>query len=70
MEKNVNTTYECRTLRVEDLVEILGIGRSAAYNLAHQAEISNGTPFSVFRVGNTLLISKKSFNQYLESVGA
>ena len=70
MRENSNETYECRTLRVEDLSEILGIGRSAAYNLVRQAELSNGIPFSVFRIGNTLLVSKKSFNEYLESVGA
>lgn len=70
MEKINCIDNECRTLRVDELAQILGVGRSTAYNLVHQAEVSNGIPFAVFRVGGTLLISKKSFIAYLDSVGA
>lgn len=58
----------CLTLTVDESSEILGIGRSAAYALARQAEIS-GVPFRVIRIGGRLLISKKSFYDYLEANG-
>lgn len=60
---------DCLTLRVDDCAEILGIGRSAAYTLCKNAESSNGVPFKVIRLGTSILISKKSFNEYLEANG-
>ena len=64
-----NQSRECRTLRVEECAEILGIGRSAAYALVRNAESSGGIPFRVMRVGTSLLISKKSFDEYLNANG-
>lgn len=67
-----NVTYHpekmCRTLRVAECAEILGIGRSSAYELARQAE-KEGGPFVVVRVGTSLLISKKSFDAFLDANG-
>jgi len=61
--------FERRTIRVEDCADILGIGRSAAYNLVRCAEAADGYPFKVMRVGTSLLISKKSFDDYLHANG-
>lgn len=66
---NVKPYCECRTLRVEDCAAVLGIGRSAAYTLVRNAESNGGTPFRVMRVGTSLLISKKSFDEYLNTNG-
>nr|WP_312279743.1 helix-turn-helix domain-containing protein [Oscillibacter sp.] len=60
--------YECRTLRVEDIQNILGIGRSQAYSMVNHAA-DHGEPFRVIRVGSALLISKKSFDEYLDVHG-
>lgn len=60
---------ECRTLNVEDVQNILGIGRSQAYMLVRSAAASDGAPFSVLRLGNRLLISKRSFDEYLQAHG-
>lgn len=57
---------ECRTITVEECAECLGIGRSACYAIARQAETS-GSPFHAFRIGGRLLISRKSFMNYLEA---
>lgn len=54
------------TLSVEECAEYLGIGRSACYALARQAETS-GIPFHAIRIGGRLLISKKSFLDYLDA---
>jgi len=61
--------YDCRTLRVDECASILGIGRSAAYSLVRDAEATNGTPFKVLRLGNTILVSAKSFFEFLDSNG-
>nr|WP_296457651.1 helix-turn-helix domain-containing protein [uncultured Acetatifactor sp.] len=67
----MNTTkkQDRLTLRVEECADLLGICRSAAYNLVRQAESSKGKPFQVIRIGNSLLISKKSFQEFLETNG-
>lgn len=69
IKQNTNLQRECRTLRVDDCASILGIGRSAAYSLVREAETTEGTPFKVMRVGTSLLISKKSFDAYLDANG-
>jgi response regulator of citrate/malate metabolism len=56
---------ECKTLSVEDCANILGISRTSAYALANKA-VSSGKPFSVVKLGSKLLVSKKSFQKYLE----
>ena len=50
---------EKQTYTVYDIMKILGIGRSSAYNLVAKKE------FSVVKVGRTLRISKSSFDDWL-----
>jgi len=65
-----NSKYQntCRTMRIEECAEILGIGRSAMYQLAHKA-CDTGSPFQVVRLGGSYLVSRKSFNAYCEANG-
>lgn len=50
-----------RTYRVEDIADILDIGRSSAYELVKQGH------FKTVRIGTAIRISKKSFDEWLES---
>lgn len=65
--KQINP-QECRSMKVEECASILGIGRATAYHLVNQAE-QEGKPFSVYRIGNSLLISRRSFNTFLDEIG-
>lgn len=67
--KNRKEKQEPRTYRVEECAEMLGIGRSAAYSLVREAASAGGKPFCVVRIGKRFLVSKKSFEQYLEASG-
>ena len=49
-----------RTYTVDEISEILGIGRTAAYRLVHSGE------FKVVRVGTAIRISKESFDAWLD----
>ena len=49
-----------RTYKVEDIADILDIGRSSAYNLAREGH------FKVVRIGTAIRISKKSFDEWLD----
>jgi len=60
---------ECLTYSVEETGVILGVGRSVAYKLANDA-LANGKPYRAFRIGSSIKIPKKSFHEYLESLGA
>lgn len=59
MEK-MNEHDRTRTYNVSDIQNILGISRTMAYRLV------NSNPFRVVRVGNRILISKKSFDEWLD----
>ena len=50
-----------RTYLVEEIAEILGIGRSSAYELVKQG------CFKIVRIGTAIRISKKSFDEWLDS---
>ncbi len=50
-----------RTYRVEEIAEILDIGRAAAYGLAKQGQ------FKTVKIGKVIRISKKSFDEWLDS---
>ena len=50
-----------RTYRVEEIAEILGIGRSSAYKLVQQGQ------FKVVRIGSSIRISRSSFDSWLEA---
>ena len=50
-----------RTYVVEEIAAILGIGRSSAYELVKQGH------FKIVRIGTAIRISKKSFDEWLDS---
>ena len=50
-----------KTYRVEDIAKILDIGRSSAYNLMREGH------FKTVRIGTAIRISRKSFDEWLES---
>lgn len=50
-----------KTYRVEDIMQILDIGRNSAYNLVKENH------FNVIRIGTAIRISRKSFDEWLES---
>jgi len=49
-----------RTYKVEDIAEILSIGRTSAYSLVREGH------FKVVRIGTAIRISKKSFDEWLD----
>ncbi len=49
-----------KTYKVEDIARILGIGRSSAYNLVNEGH------FKVVRIGTSIRVSKKSFDEWLD----
>lgn len=53
-----------KTYRVEEIAQILGIGRSTAYNL-----VKTGC-FKVVRIGSSIRISRKSFDEWLDKLDA
>ena len=54
---------EKRTYTVDEIQEILGIGRNSAYSLV-KSEV-----FHSVRFGGTIRISKKSFDEWLDKRG-
>nr|WP_288974973.1 helix-turn-helix domain-containing protein [uncultured Shuttleworthia sp.] len=60
-EEAVVAVTEKRCYTVEDLQIILGIARGTAYKLLGQHE------FRWFKIGSTYRISKKSFDEWLDS---
>lgn len=52
--------YEKRIYTVDEIQDILGIGRNSAYNL-----VKSGVFHSV-RIGGNIRISKKSFAEWLD----
>ncbi len=53
---------ERRTYTVEDIAHILGIGRTSAYLLVKEGH------FKIVQIGNAIRISKRSFDEWLESL--
>ena len=56
-----NNIPERKTYRVEEIATILDIGRSSAYELVKQGH------FKTVKIGSAIRISKKSFDDRLES---
>lgn len=54
-------TFEKRTYTVQEIQDILGISRASAYNLVKKEY------FKTVRIGCTFRISKKSFDEWLDS---
>ena len=57
-----NETPERRTYTVDDIAQILGIGRTSAYILVKEGH------FKIVRIGNAIRIPKRSFDHWLESL--
>jgi excisionase family DNA binding protein len=53
---------ERRTYTVDDIAQILGIGRTSAYILVKEGH------FKIVRIGNAIRISKRSFDEWLDSL--
>ena len=51
-----------RTYTVEEVAHILGIGRTSAYTLVKEGH------FKIVRIGNAIRISKRSFDEWLDSL--
>ncbi len=56
-----NTSFDKRTYTVEEVQNILNISRASAYNLVKKGY------FKIVRIGCTIRISKKSFDEWLDS---
>lgn len=52
--------YEKKTYTVQEIKQILGIGKNAAYDLV------NKNYFKSVRIGSSIRISKRSFDKWLE----
>ena len=50
------------TYTVEEVAHILGIGRTSAYILVKEGH------FKIVRIGNAIRISKRSFDEWLDSL--
>lgn len=53
---------ERRTYTVEDIAQILGIGRTSAYILVKEGH------FKIVRIGNAIRISKRSFDEWFDTL--
>ena len=53
---------EKRTYTVDQIAAILGIGRTSAYKLVKEGH------FKMIRIGTAIRISKKSFDDWLDSL--
>lgn len=60
--ENNSSTFEKRTYTVNEIQDILGIGRTAAYSLVKEGS------FSVVKIGGSIRISKKSFDAWLDGL--
>ena len=65
MNENLNTvmgveSYEKRVYTVDEIIDILGIGKNAAYTLV------NSGVFHSVKIGGHYRISKKSFDKWLD----
>ena len=69
MELEFEKRSECRSMRVEECAATLGIGKSAMYKIVNEAAKNGGKPFAVMKTKGKLLVSRKSFFNYLESQG-
>ena len=47
---------------VDDIAQILGIGRTSAYILVKEGH------FKIVRIGNAIRISKRSFDEWLDTL--
>ena len=57
----LNNSCTRRAYKVEEIAEMLGIGRTAAYNLIHSGKLK------VVRIGTSIRVPKHSIDAWLES---
>lgn len=61
MLESKQESFDKRTYTVQEIQDILGISRASAYNLTKKGF------FKTVRIGCTIRISKKSFDEWLDS---
>ena len=61
-DKQKKPLPESRAYTVEEIAAILNIGRTTAYLLVKEGH------FKIVRIGNAIRISKKSFDEWLDSL--
>jgi len=61
MSNSQKSNVAKRVYKVEEIASILGISRTAAYELVKKGE------FKAVRIGTTIRISKASFDMWLDS---
>lgn len=61
-DKQKKPLPESRTYTVEEIAAILNIGRTTAYLLVKEGQ------FKIVRIGNAIRISKKSFDEWPDSL--
>ncbi|MFI3141561.1 MAG: helix-turn-helix domain-containing protein [Clostridia bacterium] len=59
MISNESSTSLSKTYKVDEIAEILNIGRTAAYNLIKEGH------FKSVRIGSAIRVSKLSFDKWL-----
>lgn len=59
-----NSELSPRTYKIDDIVEILDIGRTSAYNLVNEGH------FKTVRIGTSIRISKRSFDNWLDGLNS
>ncbi|MBO5448549.1 MAG: helix-turn-helix domain-containing protein [Ruminococcus sp.] len=65
LNKNIEaqpTPFEKRTYTVSEIQDILGVGRTAAYNIVKAGY------FKVVRIGGSIRVPKRSFDAWLDSL--
>lgn len=60
-DEHMAKPFEKRIYTVDEIQDILGIGRTSAYNLIHK------NLFHCVRIGGNIRISKKSFDAWLDN---
>ena len=58
-ENNIDVPQK-RTYKVDEIAAMLNIGRSSVYNLVKEGH------FNTVRIGNTIRVSKRSFDEWLD----
>lgn len=61
VKKENRSAPEQRTYRVDDIAVMLSISRTSAYNLIKEGH------FKAVRVGNAIRVSRKSFDEWLDT---
>jgi excisionase family DNA binding protein len=63
--ENISIDNVRKTMTVSECAAVLGIGKKVIYTKAKEDKL----PFKHMTIGRSILISKKSFYEYAESMG-